>query len=110
MMPGFPNLWTIYGPNTNGGLTRLLPRGHRRATRSSAWRPGSDKRAIEVPTTPSGAITAWSTSATLEGVERPAAHNYYWTEYGRSAVMCPFYPREPWHLLRHPSFDDLIVR
>ena len=20
MMPGFPNLWTIYGPNTNGGL------------------------------------------------------------------------------------------
>ena len=21
MMPGFPNLWTIYGPNTNGGLT-----------------------------------------------------------------------------------------
>ncbi len=21
MMPGFPNLWSIYGPNTNGGLT-----------------------------------------------------------------------------------------
>ena len=21
MMPGFPNLWSIYGPNTNGALT-----------------------------------------------------------------------------------------
>ena len=20
MMPGFPNLWSVYGPNTNGGL------------------------------------------------------------------------------------------
>ncbi len=20
MIPGFPNLWTLYGPNTNGGL------------------------------------------------------------------------------------------
>ena len=39
----------------------------------------------------------------------PRAHNYYWTEFGRSAVMCPFYPSEIWHFLRHPSFDDLLV-
>ena len=24
MMPGFPNLWSIYGPNTNGALPPLL--------------------------------------------------------------------------------------
>jgi hypothetical protein len=40
----------------------------------------------------------------------PRAHNYYWTEFGRSAVMCPFYPWEIWHSLRHPSYDDLVVR
>ena len=41
----------------------------------------------------------------------PRAHNYYWTEFGRSAVMCPFYPWEIWHSLRHPKFDaDLVVR
>ena len=22
MVPGFPNLWSVYGPNTNGGLVR----------------------------------------------------------------------------------------
>ena len=40
----------------------------------------------------------------------PRAHNYYWTGHGRSAVMCPFYPWEIWHFLRHPSLDDLVVR
>jgi len=41
----------------------------------------------------------------------PRAHNYYWTDFGRSAVMCPFYPWEIWHFLRHPSFnEDLVVR
>ena len=37
----------------------------------------------------------------------PRAHNYYWTEHGRSAMMCPFYSREFWHLLRHPNFEEL---
>ena len=26
----------------------------------------------------------------------PRAHNYYWTEHGRSAVMYPFYGPEMW--------------
>ena len=40
----------------------------------------------------------------------PRAHNYYWTEHGRSAVMCPFSPSEIWHFLRHPNFEDLEIR
>ena len=38
MMPGFPNLWSIYGPNTNGGSAP--PAFHEMvdaATRCSAW-------------------------------------------------------------------------
>ena len=113
MMPGFPNLWSVYGPNTNGGLnvasfhemvalyalqcmeTLILDDGARsRSDREAYWRYNRvvDERNLS---------KAWSD---------PRAHNYYWTEHGRSAVMYPFYPWEIWHSLRHPTFDDLVVR
>jgi 4-hydroxyacetophenone monooxygenase len=114
MVPGFPNLWMVYGPNTNGGMhpasfhevvaryalecmERLIENDEREVevTDEAYWRYNHllDER---------NANKVWSD---------PRAHNYYWTEFGRSAVMCPFYPWEIWHFLRHPSFDDeLVVR
>jgi 4-hydroxyacetophenone monooxygenase len=113
MVPRFPNLWMVYGPNTNGGMhpasfhevvvryaleciERLVENDEREVevTEDAYWRYNRvvDER---------NANKVWSD---------PRAHNYYWTEFGRSAVMCPFYPWEIWHFLRHPSYDDLLVR
>ena len=40
----------------------------------------------------------------------PRAHNYYWTEHGRSSTMCPFPFNEIFRLLRHPNFEELSLR
>jgi 4-hydroxyacetophenone monooxygenase len=39
----------------------------------------------------------------------PRAHNYYWTEHGRSATMNPFYTAEMSGFLRKPDFADLAI-
>ena len=39
----------------------------------------------------------------------PRSQSYYWTEHGRSAVMCPFTGPEIWRLLRHPPLDELEI-
>lgn len=110
MMPGFPNLWSIYGPNTNGALnvasfhekvalyalqcmeTLVLGDGRAMEVRPDAyWRYNQlvDARNLG---------KAWSD---------PRAHNYYWTAHGRSAVMNPFYSAEMSGFLRKPDLADL---
>jgi 4-hydroxyacetophenone monooxygenase len=113
MYPGFPNLWSVYGPNTNGVLgpatfhdfvaryaiecmQRLIEDGARAI---EPRRDAYDRFNEEVDAR--NARKVWSD---------PRAHNYYWTEHGRSAVMCPFNSPEIFHLLRHPAFDELEVR
>jgi cation diffusion facilitator CzcD-associated flavoprotein CzcO len=113
MMPGFPNLWSIYGPNTNGALgvasfhemvnlfamqcmERLILDGERsvEVKEDAYWRYNRevDTRNLQC---------VWSD---------PRAHNYYWTEHGRSAVMCPFTGPEMWEFLRKPDFGDLAIQ
>jgi hypothetical protein len=47
----------------------------------------------------------------LEHVEPMVrSQSYYWTEHGRSVVMCPFTGPEIWSLLRHPPYDELEIR
>jgi 4-hydroxyacetophenone monooxygenase len=113
MYPGFPNLWSIYGPNTNGGLgpgafhelvtryalecmERLILEGRRaiEPTRDAYDRYNED-------VDERNARRVWSD---------PRANSYYWTEHGRSAVMCPFTGPEIFDLLRHPPFDELDIR
>jgi len=110
MVPGFPNLWMVYGPNTNGGLgpgafhelvTRyalqcierlvLEDRATVEPTEEAYWRFNDevDER---------NGRKVWSD---------PRARSYYWTEHGRSVVMCPFTGPEIWRLLRTPPWDEL---
>jgi 4-hydroxyacetophenone monooxygenase len=110
MMPGFPNFWSVYGPNTNGALNvatfhemvalfalkcmESLVHGnaHTVEVRPDAyWRYNQvvDERNLR---------KAWSD---------PRAHNYYWTAHGRSSVMNPFYSAEMWAFLREPDLADL---
>ena len=93
MVPGFPNLWSVYGPNTNGGLgpgafhelvtryalecmERLILEDKKEIepTEEAYWRFNEDVDARNARKT-------WSD---------PRSESYYWTEHGRSVVMCPF--------------------
>jgi 4-hydroxyacetophenone monooxygenase len=112
MMPGFPNLWSIYGPNTNGALnvasfhekvalyalqcleTLVLGNGGQIEVKPEAYRRYNrlvDERNL---------TKAWSD---------PRAHNYYWTEHGRSATMNPFHSHEMSAFLRRPDMADLEI-
>jgi 4-hydroxyacetophenone monooxygenase len=113
MMPGFPNLWTIYGPNTNAGLP--APALHEMAMvfalkcmehmicedvaelepkveAFERWNEMIDERNMQM---------AWSD---------PRARNYWWTELGRSATQNPLRPDELWRALNFPDFDELEMQ
>ena len=113
MIPGFPNLWSLYGPNTNGGLG---PGAFHECVARYAMECMErlildDKKEIEAKED-----AYWRFNELVDELNArkvwsdPRAHNYYWTEHGRSAVMCPFSPSEIWRYLRHPNFEDLEIR
>jgi 4-hydroxyacetophenone monooxygenase len=114
MVPGFPNLFMVYGPNMNpyGGLgvvnhqemvTRWLlacvqelivaGKSSVDVTERAYWRYNDELDARE----------------TYKIYKDPRASSYYRNEHGRSAVNCPFPGNEMWHKLRSPDFADLIV-
>ena len=112
MVPGFPNLWSIYGPNTNGGFG---PANFHELVTVYALQCMErlildDKREIEVKPD-----VYWRYNKLLD--ERnarkvwsdPRAHNYWWSDHGRSATMCPLSSRELWHLMRHPNFEEFEI-
>ncbi len=112
MVHGFPNLWTLYGPNTNGGLPvaanhematlyamqcmeRMIVEGKRsvEVTEDAYWRFARlvDER---------NAGLVWSD---------PRGNSYYWSKHGRSAVMNPFGGAEMWNFLHRPDWDELDI-
>jgi 4-hydroxyacetophenone monooxygenase len=113
MIPGCPNLWTLYGPNSNGGL--LVPAFQEMETHYALKcierliLDGKDS--IDVKVEPYRRYNemidernrrmAWSD---------PRAQNYYWTKFGRSATQNPLTPLEMWSLLREPNFAHLDLR
>ncbi len=112
MMPGFPNLWSIYGPNTNGALP--VASFHEKTAHYAlqcmealVLRGGG---AMEVKPE-----AYWRYNHLVDERNRgkawsdPRAHNYYWTEFGRSAVMNPFYTAEMSAFLREPDLADLAI-
>ena len=113
MIPGCPNLWTLYGPNTNGGL--LIPAFQEMETcyalKCIERLILDDRKSIDVKEEPyrrynemldeRNRCMAWSDAR---------AQNYYWTKFGRSATQNPLTPLEVWNALREPDFADLDVR
>jgi 4-hydroxyacetophenone monooxygenase len=113
MYPGFPNLWSVYGPNTNGGL---VPASfHEQVTRyglSCIERLArEDRKAIEPRR---DAFDAFNADVDARNEQRVwsdrRADNYYRNEHGRSAVMCPFSIEEIFALLRRPPYEELEIR
>jgi 4-hydroxyacetophenone monooxygenase len=113
MYPGFPNLWSVYGPNTNGAL---VPASfHEQVTRYGMTcierLVREDRTAIEPRR---DAYDAYNAEVDARNERRvwsdPRADNYYRNEHGRSAVMCPFAIEEIHALLRQPPFDEMEIR
>lgn len=112
MLPGFPNLWSLYGPNTNGGLP---PAAFHELTTLHAMQCierliQEDKRSVEPKSE-----AYWRYNRLVDDRNNklvwsdPRARNYYWTRHGRSATQNPFTAPEMWRFLRKPAFADLSI-
>jgi 4-hydroxyacetophenone monooxygenase len=113
MIPGFPNLWTVYGPNTNGGLgpgafhelvTRYALQCMERLILDGVKEiePTEEAyRRFNEEVDERNGRKVWSD---------PRAQSYYWSRHGRSVVMCPFTGPEIWSLLRRPPWEELEIR
>jgi 4-hydroxyacetophenone monooxygenase len=108
MMPGFPNFFMLYGPNTNQ-LTGLLVVGTEEiTTRFALENIGAvierGKQAIEVTED-----AYWRYNEQVDRAERhmtyldKRADNYYRNEFGRSAANGPLDSRLLWSWLLDPA-------
>jgi 4-hydroxyacetophenone monooxygenase len=113
MMPGFPNLWSLYGPNTNGALQVVAI--HEMVTHYAMQCMErlilNGERAIEVK---EAAYWRYARQVDEENNRKvwsdPRARSYYWSRHGRSVVQQPFSGPRMWRLLREPDYADLEVR
>ncbi|HEY8508678.1 MAG TPA: NAD(P)/FAD-dependent oxidoreductase [Steroidobacteraceae bacterium] len=113
MIPGFPNFWMLYGPNTNGGLP--VAQFHEMTTLYAMQ--CMEKLILEGKRTIECTEEAyWRYNKIVDEGNRkkiwadPRAHNYWWTKHGRTASQIPFTGYEVRNFLLRPNFDDLIVR
>lgn len=113
MVPGFPNMWMLYGPNTNGGIG--VPQYEEMTTlhllQCLERLILDDAKAIEVK---EEAYLRYNRIVD-EGNSRkvwadPRAHNYWWSKHGRSVSQTPFTGYEIREMLLRPDFADMEVR
>ena len=108
MLPGFPNFFMVYGPNTNptGGLNvvdleEIVTRFALECIRGLV-----EQRAHTVDVTVDAywryndEVDRWEA---LKTYKDPRANNYYQNDFGRSAVNCPIDGRKMWNWLRTPT-------
>ncbi|MGD9958352.1 FAD-dependent oxidoreductase [Nocardioides sp.] len=107
MIPGFPNFFMLYGPNTNANvgfsaihLQELITRFALECTEALITR---DKKSVEVTEE-----AYWRYNDELDRVAAtkawmdPRAHSYFTNEFGRSATNGAFDARLLWAWLRDP--------
>jgi 4-hydroxyacetophenone monooxygenase len=113
MLPGFPNFFMLYGPNTNpigGGIINHEEMMTRFALKRIEQLISSGKKRVDV--TLDG---YWRYNEEVDRREArkiytdTRAHNYYKNKFGRSSAMCPFVPSELWSWLQHPNFEEIII-
>lgn len=110
MMPGFPNLFMSYGPNTNnfGGfqVIDLLEIVTRFALQCIAGLIVGDAKTVDVTSD-----AYWRYNDELDREEKklvymdPRARNYYQNGAGRSTVNGPIDIRRMWRWLRDPTAE-----
>ncbi len=112
MMPGFPNLFAIYGPNTNGALS---PATFHEMVACFALQCMEElilegKDSVEVKPE-----AYWEFARMIDEENNTRVwsdrrvQSYYWSKHGRSATMNPLGGPQMWAMLRKPSFEDLEI-
>jgi 4-hydroxyacetophenone monooxygenase len=112
MVTGFPNMWVIYGPNTNGMIS-LIPNEEiqtRYALQCIEQLILNDKRSIDVK---HDAYWRFGQEVDAANAKRlwsdERSRSYFWSEGNRTATQCPFSGTEVWHYLRKVDLDDLEI-
>lgn len=114
MLPGFPNFFMLYGPNTNPFSLGVV-------TFSEIMTRFALERVEELLLTGATSVEVTQEAyrrhnAELDEREKlrawsdPRAHNYYRNVHGRSAANSPFEGTEVWRWLRHPDPGDFLLR
>ena len=112
MIPGFPNFFMIYGPNTNPffnglGVVEMEEMATRFALKCIGALIRQDRKAVDV--------TAEAYEKFNEELDRQEATkiyadervtNYYKNDYGRSAVNCPIDVRTLWNWWLDPADEE----
>lgn len=112
MIPGFPNLFTIYGPNTNGALG--VSSYHEMITLFALKNIEKlileGRKSVDVKHEPFRHYNERLDALNLQRVwADPRVRSYYWSKFGRSATMNPMPSNEVWGTLRQPVWDHLII-
>jgi len=108
MLPGFPNFFMIYGPNTNAtgglGILELEEMVTRFALECIAHLILNDERIVDVTEDAYWRYNHELDRQELHKIYRdPRVRNYYTNEHGRSAGNSPFDVRVMWAWLRRPE-------
>jgi 4-hydroxyacetophenone monooxygenase len=108
MLPGFPNFFMVYGPNTNPVGGAGVPAIHEMETRfivsCLAHLILNDKSTVEVVHDAYERYNDEVDKAEKTKIyARAGVKNYYTNEYGRSSGNCPFDGRKMWEWFRDPT-------
>lgn len=108
MMPGFPNFFTLFGPNSNAlgglGVYEAEEMVIRFAVQACEHLVIERRSAVEVSTDAYERFNAVLDQREATKIYADSrVTNYYRNSYGRSAVNAPFDIRETWSWLRDPS-------
>lgn len=114
MMPGFPNFFVVYGPNTNVYNGMQLAQIEELVTRFALDRIKElilgDKRSVDVTEAAyreyNDLLDEWEARKIYSDKR---ASNYFRGQYGRSPTNCGIPGGEMWRLLQAPDEGDLIV-
>jgi 4-hydroxyacetophenone monooxygenase len=110
MLPGFPNFFMLYGPNTNPfslGVVNFSEMMTRFALERIEQLILEGRASVDVE-----ADAYWRYNHDLDRREKrrtwsdSRAENYYRNAYGRSSSNCPFQGSEIWEWLRNPDPKD----
>jgi len=110
-IPKMPNLFCIYGPNTNPTNTGTVQWGEfqtRYIIQCIEEIIESDCASLEVRQAAYDRVNAEMDSILANMIYDRGTKSYYTNKYGRSATQCPWSTFQYWTATRKPDFDDYL--
>jgi len=112
-VPGFPNLFMLYGPNTNAFANGPVVWGELQTRYALEWIKLMVERGIAAADVKEAAYDEFNerlderlrTAVWLD----PRQRSYYTNDKGRVATNAPWSTEEYWHFIRRPDLDDYEI-